>query len=253
MNVDGQSAVVTGGASGLGEATARMLAAKGAKVAILDLNEERGNHVATDIGGIFAVCDVVDENSLQAALDTVKDQHGAGRLLVNCAGIAAASRVVGKNGPHNLEMFTKIITVNLIGTFNATRLFGVDASQLEPLEDGERGVIIMTASVAAFDGQIGQAAYTASKGGIHSMTLPIAREFANFGVRVCTIAPGILLTPLMDVLPEEAQVSLAASVPFPARLGKADEYASLALHIFENCYINGETIRLDGALRMSAK
>jgi NAD(P)-dependent dehydrogenase (short-subunit alcohol dehydrogenase family) len=253
MNVDGQSAVVTGGASGLGEATARMLAAKGAKVAILDLNEERGNHVATDIGGIFAVCDVVDENSLQAALDTVKDQHGAGRLLVNCAGIAAASRVVGRNGPHNLEMFTKIITVNLIGTFNATRLFGVDASQLEPLEDGERGVIIMTASVAAFDGQIGQAAYTASKGGIHSMTLPIAREFANFGVRVCTIAPGILLTPLMDVLPEEAQVSLAASVPFPARLGKADEYASLALHIFENCYINGETIRLDGALRMSAK
>lgn len=253
MNVDGQSAVVTGGASGLGEATARMLAAKGAKVAILDLNEERGNHVATDIGGIFAVCDVVDENSLQAALDTVKDQHGAGRLLVNCAGIAAASRVVGRNGPHNLEMFTKIITVNLIGTFNATRLFGVDASQLEPLEDGERGVIIMTASVAAFDGQIGQAAYTASKGGIHSMTLPIAREFANFGVRVCTIAPGILLTPLMDVLPGEAQVSLAASVPFPARLGKADEYASLALHIFENRYINGETIRLDGALRMSAK
>ena len=253
MNVDGQSAEVTGGASGLGEATARMLAAKGAKVAILDLNEERGNHVATDIGGIFAVCDVVDENSLQAALDTVKDQHGAGRLLVNCAGIAAASRVVGRNGPHNLEMFTKIITVNLIGTFNATRLFGVDASQLEPLEDGERGVIIMTASVAAFDGQIGQAAYTASKGGIHSMTLPIAREFANFGVRVCTIAPGILLTPLMDVLPEEAQVSLAASVPFPARLGKADEYASLALHIFENRYINGETIRLDGALRMSAK
>jgi NAD(P)-dependent dehydrogenase (short-subunit alcohol dehydrogenase family) len=253
MNVDGQSAVVTGGASGLGEAPARMLAAKGAKVAILDLNEERGNHVATDIGGIFAVCDVVDENSLQAALDTVKDQHGAGRLLVNCAGIAAASRVVGRNGPHNLEMFTKIITVNLIGTFNATRLFGVDASQLEPLEDGERGVIIMTASVAAFDGQIGQAAYTASKGGIHSMTLPIAREFANFGVRVCTIAPGILLTPLMDVLPEEAQVSLAASVPFPARLGKADEYASLALHIFENRYINGETIRLDGALRMSAK
>jgi NAD(P)-dependent dehydrogenase (short-subunit alcohol dehydrogenase family) len=253
MNVDGQSAVVTGGASGLGEATARMLAAKGAKVAILDLNEERGNQVAKDIGGIFAVCDVIDEISLQAALDTVKNQHGAGRLLVNCAGIAAASRVVGRNGPHNLEMFTKIITVNLIGTFNATRLFGVDASQLEPLEDGERGVIIMTASVAAFDGQIGQAAYTASKGGIHSMTLPIAREFANFGVRVCTIAPGILLTPLMDVLPEEAQVSLAASVPFPARLGKADEYASLALHIFENCYINGETIRLDGALRMSAK
>jgi NAD(P)-dependent dehydrogenase (short-subunit alcohol dehydrogenase family) len=161
--------------------------------------------------------------------------------------------MVGRNGPHNLEMFTKIIMVNLVGTFNVTRLFAEKASQLEPLEDGERGAIIMTASVAAFDGQIGQAAYTASKGGIHSMTLPIAREFAGFGIRVCTIAPGILLTPLMDILPEEAKISLAASVPFPARLGNADEYAMLAMHIFENRYINGETIRLDGALRMAAK
>jgi NAD(P)-dependent dehydrogenase (short-subunit alcohol dehydrogenase family) len=190
---------------------------------------------------------------MQSGLDAAKEAHGPGRILVNCAGIAAASRVVGRKGPHSLEMFTKIISVNLIGTFNATRLFGVDASVLDPLEDGERGVIIMTASVAAFDGQIGQAAYTASKGGIHSMTLPIAREFANFGVRICTIAPGVLLTPLMDVLPEEAQVSLAASIPFPSRLGKADEYASLAMHIFENRYLNGETIRLDGALRMTAK
>jgi NAD(P)-dependent dehydrogenase (short-subunit alcohol dehydrogenase family) len=253
MNVDGQPAVVTGGASGLGEATARMLSENGAKVAILDLNQERGEIVAKEIGGFFSNCDVADEKSMQSGLDAAKEAHGPGRILVNCAGIAGASRVVGRNGPHDLEVFTKILTVNLIGTFNATRLFGVDASTLDPLEDGERGVIIMTASVAAFDGQIGQAAYTASKGGIHSMTLPIAREFANFGVRICTIAPGILLTPLMDVLPEEAQVSLGASVPFPARLGKADEYASLAMHIFENRYLNGETIRLDGALRMTAK
>ena len=253
MNVDGQPAVVTGGASGLGEATARMLSENGAKVAILDLNQERGEIVAKEIGGFFSNCDVADEKSMQSALDAAKEAHGPGRILVNCAGIAGASRVVGRNGPHDLEVFTKILTVNLIGTFNATRLFGADASTLDPMEDGERGVIIMTASVAAFDGQIGQAAYTASKGGIHSMTLPIAREFANFGVRICTIAPGILLTPLMDVLPEEAQVSLGASVPFPARLGKADEYASLAMHIFENRYLNGETIRLDGALRMTAK
>ena len=253
MNVEGQSAIVTGGASGLGEATARMLAENGAKVTILDLNQERGGKIAGEIGGIFSSCDVNDEKSIQIGLNAAKEAHGSGRILVNCAGIAAASRVVGRNGPHDLEMFTKIISVNLIGTFNATRLFAVDASRLDPLEDGERGAVIMTASVAAFDGQIGQAAYSASKGGIHSMTLPIAREFANFGVRICTIAPGILLTPLMDVLPEEAQASLAASVPFPARLGKAEEYALLAMHIFENRYLNAETIRLDGALRMTAK
>jgi len=253
MNVDGMSAVVTGGASGLGEATARMLAKNGAKVAILDLNTERGEKIASEIGGIFSNCDVADEKSTQSGFDVAKEAHGPGRILVNCAGIGAASRVVGRKGPHSLEMFSKIISVNLIGTFNASRLFAVDASVLDPLEDGERGVIIMTASVAAFDGQIGQAAYSASKGGIHSMTLPVAREFANFGIRICTIAPGVLLTPLMDVLPEEAQVSLAASVPFPARLGKADEYAALAMHIFENRYLNGETIRLDGSLRMTAR
>ena len=253
MELNGQSAIVTGGASGLGEATARMLSKNGAKVAILDLNAERGKNIANDIGGIFSKCDVVDSNSIQAGLSLARDKHGPSRILVNCAGIAAASRVVGRNGPHDLEMFSKIITVNLIGTFNATRLFAVEASKLEPMEDGERGVVLMTASVAAFDGQIGQAAYTASKGGIHSMTLPIAREFASFGIRTCTIAPGILLTPLMDVLPEEAQKSLAESVPFPTRLGKADEYASLVRHICENNYINGETIRLDGALRMAPK
>lgn len=253
MDVNGKAAVITGGASGLGEATARMLAEKGAKVAILDLNEERGMEVAKELGGIFSKCDVTDEVSLQGALDAAKDAHGAGRILVNCAGIGNASRVVGRNGPHDLGMFTKIITINLIGTFNATRLFAVDATQLDPLEDDERGVVIMTASVAAFDGQIGQAAYAASKGGIHSMTLPIAREFASRGVRVCTIAPGVLKTPLMDILPEEAQKSLGESIPFPQRLGHADEYASLAMHIFENRYLNGETIRLDGALRMAAR
>lgn len=253
MNVNGQTAVVTGGASGLGEATARMLAAKGAKVAVLDLNEESGKKVAEDIGGVFASCNVADETSMKEALVAAKDAHGPARLLVNCAGIAGASRVVGRKGAHDLDMFTKIVTVNLIGTFNATRLFAEEASQLDPLDDGERGAVVMTASVAAFDGQIGQAAYTASKGGIHSMTLPIAREFAAMGIRICTIAPGIILTPLMDTLPPEAQESLAAGVPFPARLGHADEYASLAMHIFENNYLNGETIRLDGALRMAAK
>jgi len=253
MNVEGHAAIVTGGASGLGEATARVLSQKGAKVTILDLNKEKGEQVANEIGGTFSSCDVTNEKSVQAGLEYASNTHGPGRVLVNCAGIAGASRMVGRNGPHNLEMFTKIIMVNLVGTFNVTRLFAEKASQLEPLEDGERGAIIMTASVAAFDGQIGQAAYTASKGGIHSMTLPIAREFAGFGIRVCTIAPGILLTPLMDILPEEAKISLAASVPFPARLGNADEYAMLAMHIFENRYINGETIRLDGALRMAAK
>ncbi len=253
MDVSGIPAIITGGASGLGEATARMLAAKGAKVGILDLNQERGEMVAKECGGIFASCDVSDEDSTQAALGAAKDAHGAARILVNCAGIGGASRMVGRNGPFDLGKYTKIISVNLIGTFNATRLFAANAMELDPLEDNERGVVIMTASVAAFDGQIGQAAYSASKGGIHSMTLPIAREFADWGIRVCTIAPGVLLTPLMDGLPEEAQKSLGESIPFPRRLGHADEYAALAMHIFENRYLNAETIRLDGALRMAAK
>ena len=253
MDVKGHAAIITGGASGLGAATACMLAEKGAKVAIFDLNEELGNAVAEETGGIFASCDVAGEASAQAAIDSAKDAHGAARLLVNCAGIGFASRVVGRKGAHDYGLFTKVVTVNLIGTFNVTRLFAVDATQLDPLEDNERGVVINTASVAAFDGQIGQAAYAASKGGIHSMTLPIAREFADRGVRICTIAPGILKTPLMDILPEEVQQSLSDSIPFPRRLGHAEEYAALALHIFENRYLNGETIRLDGAIRMAAK
>jgi len=253
MDVSGHAAIVTGGASGLGAATARLLAEKGAKVAIFDVNEELGQAVAEDVGGTFAKCDVSNEDSVQSALTAANEAHGVARILVNCAGIGRAARVVGKNGPHPLELFSQVISVNLIGTFNVMRLWAVDATQLEPLEDDQRGVTIMTASVAAFDGQIGQAAYSASKGGIHSMTLPIARDFASRGVRVCTIAPGVLLTPLMDVLPEEAQKSLGESVPFPARLGKASEYAELALHICENDYLNAETIRLDGALRMAAK
>ena len=253
MNVNGQAAIVTGGASGLGAATARMLAEKGAKVTILDLNKVLGDKVAKELGGISVACDVTDENSVQDGLDGGKEAHGAARILVNCAGIGNAARIVGRKGPHDFGLFSNIIAVNLVGTFNVTRLFAVDATQLDPLEDDERGVIIMTASVAAFDGQIGQAAYSASKGGIHSMTLPIAREFSGRGVRVCTIAPGVLKTPLMDILSEEVQKSLGESIPFPQRLGHADEYASLAMHIFENRYLNGETIRLDGALRMAAK
>lgn len=253
MDVNGHAAFVTGGASGLGAAAARLLAAKGAKITIADLNEDLGTQVAKELGGVFAPCDVTDESAVQAALDAGKDAHGPARILVNCAGIGGAARVVGRNGPHDLGLFSRIVTINLIGTFNATRLFAVDATQAGELEDGERGVVIMTASVAAYDGQIGQAAYSASKGGVVSMTLPIARDFAQRGVRVCTIAPGVLLTPLMDILPPEAQESLGASVPFPARLGKPEEYAELALHICENRYLNGETIRLDGSLRMAAR
>jgi len=253
MDVNGHAAFVTGGASGLGAAAARLLAAKGAKVTIADLNEDLGPQVAGELGGVFAPCDVTDESAVQAALDAGKDAHGPARILVNCAGIGGAARVVGRNGPHDLGLFSRIVTINLIGTFNATRLFAVDATQADELEDGERGVVIMTASVAAYDGQIGQAAYSASKGGVVSMTLPIARDLAQRGVRVCTIAPGVLLTPLMDILPPEAQESLGASVPFPARLGKPEEYAELALHICENRYLNGETIRLDGSLRMAAR
>ena len=253
MYIDGKVAIVTGGASGLGAAAARMLSNKGAKVAILDLNEELGKTVAKELGGYFIRCDVTDEQSVQEGLEVATDVYDSARILVNCAGIGNAARMVGKNGPHDFGLFSKIISINLVGTFNVTRLFAVAATQLEPLEDDERGVIIMTASVAAFDGQIGQAAYSASKGGIHSMTLPIAREFASRGVRVCTIAPGVLKTPLLDILPEEVQKSLGESIPFPQRLGHSDEFASLAMHILENRYLNGETIRLDGALRMAAK
>ena len=254
MDVRGQAAVVTGGASGLGAATARILAEKGAKVTLLDLNEQKGTAVAKEIGGVFCKCEVADEAQVQGALEAARAAHGPARILINCAGIGGAGRIAGRDGPYDLKKFTRIVTVNLIGTFNVTRLFAAEASQLDPVtEDGERGVIVMTASVAAYEGQIGQVAYSASKGGIVGMTVPIARDLAARGVRICTIAPGVILTPLADNLSPEAMKALNASVPFPPRMGHDTEYAQLALHICENGYLNGETIRLDGGLRMGPR
>lgn len=254
MDINGIGAIVTGGASGLGEATARLLSERGAKVAVFDLNAEKGAAVAADIGGDFFKCQVTDEASVQSSLDAAREKNGVARILINCAGIATGSRIVGRDGPHSLELYTKVVTVNLIGTFNMTRLFATEASNAEPLnDDGERGAVVMTASVAAYEGQIGQVAYSASKGGVVGMTMPIARDLSSRGVRVCTIAPGVLLTPLADGLPEEALEALNASVPFPQRMGHASEYAELALHICENRYLNGETIRIDGALRMAPR
>ena len=253
MNPNGQIAVVTGAGSGLGEATARALAAKGAKVAIFDLSLERAEKVAADIGGLAVRCDVGNEESAVAAFGEVTEKLGTPRILVNCAGIAVGVKTVGKDGPHPLSVFRQVIEVNLIGSFNMIRLFADGASKLEPLQGGERGVIVSTASVAAYDGQIGQAAYSASKGGVVGMTLPIARDLARSGIRVATIAPGIFKTPMMAAMPQDVQDSLGAAVPFPPRLGEPSEYAALALHIVENQMLNGETIRLDGAIRMAPK
>ncbi|MEO5760013.1 MAG: 3-hydroxyacyl-CoA dehydrogenase [Mesorhizobium sp.] len=253
MNPNGQIAIVTGGGSGLGEATARALAAKGARVAIFDVGIDRALKVAADIGGIAIQCDVSSADSGAAAVAEVVAKLGAPRLLVNCAGVAIGVKTIGKDGPHPLDQYRKVIEVNLIGTFNMIRLVADQASKLEPLQGGERGVIINTASVAAYDGQIGQAAYAASKGGVVGMTLPVARDLARSGIRVCTIAPGIFKTPMMAGMPQEVQDSLGAAVPFPSRLGEPSEYAALALHIIENQMLNGETIRLDGAIRMAPK
>jgi NAD(P)-dependent dehydrogenase (short-subunit alcohol dehydrogenase family) len=253
MLLKGQAAIVTGGGSGLGAATARALAKDGAKVAVLDINEAAAKAVAAEIGGVACKCDVADGPSAEAAVAAARQAHGAARILVNCAGIGPAARIVGRQGPHPLEQFSRVINVNLVGSFNLMRLAAADMQKLEPLAEGERGVIISTASVAAFEGQIGQAAYAASKGGIVALTLPAAREFAPMGIRVNTIAPGLFATPLMASLPPEVQQSLGASVPFPQRLGKPEEYARLALDIIANPMINGETIRLDGALRMQPK
>lgn len=253
MNPSGHIALVTGGGSGLGEATARALAAKGAKIAIADVNMEGAARVAKDLGGIAVKCDVSSAESAEAALAEIVEKLGTPRLLVNCAGIAVAVKTVGKDGPHPLDLYRKVIEVNLIGSFNMIRLFAARAQDLEPLEGGERGVIVNTASVAAFDGQIGQVAYSSSKGGIVGMTLPVARDLSRSGIRVCTIAPGIFKTPMMAGLPEEAQESLGQQVPFPPRLGEPSEYAALACHIVENQMLNGETIRLDGAIRMAPK
>ncbi|MDW5442064.1 SDR family NAD(P)-dependent oxidoreductase [Polaromonas sp. SM01] len=254
MNIQGHTAIVTGGASGLGEATARELARLGAKVALFDVNLALAEKVAAEIGGIACHCDITNTDSVTAALAQASAAHGPARILMNIAGIGSAKRVVQKDGSAApLEDFAKVINVNLIGSYNISRLFAAECVKLAPLEDGERGVMMFTASVAAFDGQVGQQAYSASKGGLVGMTLPMARDLAQHGIRVCTVAPGLFATPLMKQLPEAVQQSLAASIPFPSRLGKPEEFAQLAAHIVTNTHLNGEVIRLDGALRMAPR
>jgi len=254
MQLQGQAALVTGGASGLGAETARQLVQAGARVSILDVNMEAAQALADELRCHAARCDITDSASVEAALDAAQEANGAPRILINCAGIGGAKRMVGKDGsPIPLEDFSRIVNVNLIGTFNVIRLTAARMAAAEPLAEGERGVIVATASVAAFDGQVGQVGYAASKGGITSMTLPLARDLAQHGIRVVTIAPGLFLTPLLYKLPEEVQQSLASSIPFPKRLGKAEEYAQLALHIATNLSLNGEVIRLDGALRLAPR
>jgi NAD(P)-dependent dehydrogenase (short-subunit alcohol dehydrogenase family) len=254
MNIQGTAALVTGGASGLGEATARELARLGAKVAVLDVNLEAAQKVAAEINGIACQCDITSAESVAAAIAKAAQAHGPARILMNIAGIGTAKRVVGKDGnAAPLEDFAKVVNINLVGTYNVSRLFAAECAKLAPAEDGERGVMMFTASVAAFDGQVGQQAYSASKGGLVGMTLPMARDLAQHGIRVCTVAPGLFATPLMKQLPEPVQQSLAASIPFPPRLGKPEEFAQLACHIVTNTHLNGEVIRLDGALRMAPR
>ena len=254
MQIEGQAAIVTGGGSGLGAQTARALAQRGARVTVLDINEAGAAAVAQEIGGLGLRCDITDPASVEAALATAAERHGVARILMNIAGIGSAKRIVGKDGrAAPLEDFRRVIEVNLIGTYNVCRLAAAQMAATEPLADGERGVIVNTASVAAFDGQVGQEAYSASKGGVASMTLPMARDLAQHGIRVVTIAPGLFLTPLVAELPQAVQESLAASIPFPKRLGKPEEFAHLATSIVENLALNGEVIRLDGALRMAPR
>ena len=253
MEIKDQAAIVTGGASGLGAATARALAAAGAKVTVLDVNEKAAGEVAGEIKGFATACDVSDAASAEQAIKAASDKHGPARILVNCAGVGPAKRIVSKDGPMPLADYERVIKINLIGTFNMLRLAAAAMQPLPPLPDGDRGVIINTASVAAFEGQIGQSAYASSKGGVAALTLPAAREFSQFGIRVCAIAPGIFGTPMLKALPQEAQDSLGASVPFPKRLGEPREFAALAMHIVRNGYLNGEVIRIDGALRMAPR
>lgn len=254
MKIQGQAALVTGGASGLGEATARELARLGAKVAVLDVNKAQAERVAAEIGGVACECDITSADSVAAALATAAATHGPARILMNIAGVGTAKRIVQKDGsPAPLEDFVRVVNINLIGTYNVSRLFAAACAKLAPMEDGERGVMLFTASVAAFDGQVGQQAYSASKGGLVGMTLPMARDLAQHGIRVCTVAPGLFGTPLMRELPEAVQQSLAASIPFPQRLGKPEEFAQLACHFIANTHLNGEVIRLDGALRMAPR
>lgn len=257
MNLHGHPAFVTGGGSGLGAATAEALVQAGARIALLDIDIARAEATATRLGGTAHHCDVADAASAEAAMAAAIAAHGPPRLLVNCAGIGPAARIIGRDGAMPLAAFARVININLIGTFNLLRLAADAMSKAEPLEHpngtGERGVIVNTASIAAFEGQIGQTAYAASKGGVASLTLPAARELARHGIRVVTIAPGIFRTPMLEALPDDVKASLGASVPFPPRLGEPSEYAALVLHIVANGMINGETIRLDGALRMAAR
>lgn len=254
MNIDGQAAIVTGGASGMGAETARALADAGAKVAVMDIDKDALDETAKRIGGIAVPCDVTSASSAEAAVAEARVAHGTARILVNCAGIAPAKRIVGRDGPMPLEFFSNVINVNLVGSFNMMRLVATDLYDQEALDEvGERGVIINTASVAAFEGQMGQAAYSASKGGIVALTIQAARDLAGKGIRVMTIAPGFIATPMLLGMPQEVQDSLAQQIPFPKRFGQPDEYSSLVVHILHNQMLNGEVIRLDGAARMQAK
>jgi len=253
MQIKGQAALVTGGASGLGAGTARALAAAGAKVTLLDVQPEAGEAVAKEIGGLFVKTDVTNADDVATAVAAGKDAHGPARICVNCAGIVFGGRTVGKKGPLDLDLFKRVIDINLVGTFNVLRLAAAEMASLDPVEENERGIIINTSSVAAFDGQIGQAAYSASKAAIAGMTLPIARDLSMLGIRVNTIAPGLFATPMMASLPQDVQDSLAASSPFPKRLGTAEDYAKLAVHIVENVMLNAETIRIDAGVRLEIK
>ncbi len=254
MDIKGHIALVTGGGSGLGAATAHELAKQGAKVAVLDVNAEGANKVASEIGGIAVVCDITSSESVTNALAEIKTKLGTPRIIMNVAGIGTAKRIIGKDGSAApLEDFERVVKVNLIGAYNVTRLAVAEIAKLEPLADNERGVVINTASVAAYDGQVGQQAYSASKGGLVSMTLPMARDLAQYGIRVLTICPGLFLTPLMHTLPQEIQDSLGNSIPFPKRLGRPDEFGSLAAYLVTNTHMNGEVIRIDGAVRLAPR
>lgn len=250
MDVKGHAAIVTGGGSGLGAETARHLAAAGAKVTVLDLQAQAAQAVAKEIGGLGLACDVGSATAAEAAVAQAREAHGPARVLVNCAGIAPAKRIVGRDGPMPLADFEKVIQVNLIGSFNLLRLAAADMAAAEPLEDGERGVIVSTSSIAAGEGQLGQVAYAASKAGVVGMMLPAAREFAKIGIRVLTIAPGLIGTPLLLNMPQEVQDNLAGQVPFPKRFGKPSEFAGLVMHMVSNTMLNAEVVRLDGAMRM---
>jgi NAD(P)-dependent dehydrogenase (short-subunit alcohol dehydrogenase family) len=253
MEIEGQAAIVSGGASGLGRATAKALAESAVKVTILDINSTAAADAAREIGGFSVGCEVADAASVEAAFVAARQHHGPARIAINCAGIATAGRIVGRDGPLPLDVFRRVIDVNLIGSFNVMRVAATEMSSLDPLADGERGIIVSTASAAAYEGQIGQAAYSASKGGIVALTLPAARELARYGVRVVAIASGVFETPMLQSLPQAVRDSLAASVPFPSRLGRPEEYGALVLQLCRNTMINGEVIRLDGALRMAPR